>query len=490
MKRLLPILLTVAMLTMIMAIPATAESPEIERSFVYYNNVTEKDATYTLSYDEAAFETGTIYHHQLMQTSLRFAMAAAKGTPENVISLFNTLGFAYTDTSIHYPTPAFDYDAGTTTIGYAIGSKNATDKEGDYTLIAVAVRGNGYADEWGSNFEIGDGSRHRGFEKSAKQVTDGIMEYIESQIPADTRVKFWITGFSRGAAVANVTAHNLNTAILDGTLSALPDDVFAYTFESPRTVTTDEPGFDGDKNIFNIVNPTDLVTQIPPAEWGYVRYGVDCPLPDDESCEDYAALKAREVKEFKKILTAAGVGNAEETASVRSSTIENQTSKNISFINDLAATFGDHASYATNSERDLCNLIVSALGENGNLLALLINNPFPDSLSVIMGYMANLETILYAHYPELELAWVDALTSSELAPPSPTSPSKPTVLLGDANADGAVNLKDVLTMRKYLSDTPVNIDLVAGDTNSDDVVNMKDVLTLRKYLADIIDKIG
>ncbi len=476
MKRIFSLLLAVAVAATLFAIPTAAESA-IEGDFTYYNNVTEADATYTFAFDEADFFAGTCYNHALARMSLRLAMAAF--APESVTALFDTLDFAYTDESVSYPTPAFDYDAGTTTIGYAIGARSCTDDEGDYTLVAVAVRGHGYGDEWGSNFEMGEGARHAGFERSAKQVTDGVFAYMESANLSGKRVKFWLTGFSRAAAVANVTAHNLNTAIYDGSLSISPDDVFAYTFESPRTVTTDEPGFDSDKNIFNIVNPTDIVTQIPPAEWGYVRYGIDCPLPDTIA-EGYDKMKTREVAELKKILETAGISEAATVAAAYSSTVDDQTNKNVQFISDLAATFVDHQNYAENCERDLCNLIVSALGENGNLLALLLNNPFPDSLEVILGYMSNIETVLYAHYPELELAWVDALTEAEL---SPTPTVIPTVLLGDANKDGAVNLKDVLVMRKYLSGADVDIDLVAGDMNEDAAVNMKDVLALRKELA-------
>lgn len=479
MKRCISVLVAATMIALLAVIPVAAESPAAEGNFTFFSPTAEVDTVYPFSYNEADFDAGTVYNHHLAQMSLRLAMAAAKVTPENVTALYDTLGFSYTDDSIHYPAPAFDYDAGETTIGYAIGSKTAADNEGEYTLIAVAVRGHGYGDEWGSNFEMGEGSRHAGFERSAKQVTDSVFAYMDSANLSGKRVKFWITGFSRAAAVANVTAHNLNAAVYDGTLAILPDDVFAYTFESPRTVTTDEPGFDSDKNIFNVVNPADIVTQIPPAEWGYVRYGIDCPLPDVTD-DGYDEMKAREIAEMEKILAAAGMSNPAAEAETRSSSIDNQTSRNIQFVSDLAATFVDHQNYADNCERDMCNLVVSALGEDGNLLALLLNNPFPDALEVIFGYMANFETVFNSHYPELELAWMDALTEEEL---SPTPSVIPTVLLGDANKDGAVNLKDVLVMRKYLSGMDVDIDLVAGDMNADSAVNMKDVLALRKELA-------
>ena len=71
----------------------------------------------------------------------------------------------------------------------------------------------------------------------------------------------------------------------------------------------------------------------------------------------------------------------------------------------------------------------------------------------------------------------------------PTDP-QPAEMLGDANDDGAVNMKDVLTLRKHLADMEVSYSVLNSDVNDDGDVNMKDVLMLRKYLADIIDKLG
>ena len=56
---------------------------------------------------------------------------------------------------------------------------------------------------------------------------------------------------------------------------------------------------------------------------------------------------------------------------------------------------------------------------------------------------------------------------------------------GDLNADGAVNTKDVLTMRLYLIDSGTPADLAAGDLNGDGAVNTKDLLLLRKQLSDV-----
>ena len=74
--------------------------------------------------------------------------------------------------------------------------------------------------------------------------------------------------------------------------------------------------------------------------------------------------------------------------------------------------------------------------------------------------------------------------------PTTTATEAPVAFLGDANDDGAVNMKDVLTLRKQIADMTVSCNLENADVNEDGDVNMKDVLMLRKFLANIIDKLG
>ena len=64
-----------------------------------------------------------------------------------------------------------------------------------------------------------------------------------------------------------------------------------------------------------------------------------------------------------------------------------------------------------------------------------------------------------------------------------------TDILGDANNDGAVNMKDVLVLRKMLAGMAVTYNEQNADTNGDGAVNMKDVLVLRKFLAGILPTI-
>ena len=57
------------------------------------------------------------------------------------------------------------------------------------------------------------------------------------------------------------------------------------------------------------------------------------------------------------------------------------------------------------------------------------------------------------------------------------------VVYGDANNDGAINMKDVLALRKLIAGMDVEINLAAADLNQDGSINMKDVLVIRKMLA-------
>ena len=81
----------------------------------------------------------------------------------------------------------------------------------------------------------------------------------------------------------------------------------------------------------------------------------------------------------------------------------------------------------------------------------------------------------------ISLAALTAMVLTLFVPAMGVSAARPD--RGDANADGDVNMKDVLVDRKYVADMESNVDFEAGDVNGDDEINMKDVLLLRKYVA-------
>ncbi len=82
-------------------------------------------------------------------------------------------------------------------------------------------------------------------------------------------------------------------------------------------------------------------------------------------------------------------------------------------------------------------------------------------------------------------------TGTEVEPTATGTEVEPTSLLGDANNDGVVNMKDLLTIRKVMAGIGVKTyNEVNADCNVDGDVNMKDVLMLRQFLASIILVLG
>lgn len=59
------------------------------------------------------------------------------------------------------------------------------------------------------------------------------------------------------------------------------------------------------------------------------------------------------------------------------------------------------------------------------------------------------------------------------------------VLCGDANNDGEVDTKDVLTARLYIAELSDSIHFDGADANNDGVVNTKDVLIIRRAIAEL-----
>lgn len=68
----------------------------------------------------------------------------------------------------------------------------------------------------------------------------------------------------------------------------------------------------------------------------------------------------------------------------------------------------------------------------------------------------------------------------------PTTPSD-TVLLGDANQDGSIDIKDATLVQKYAAELAVLVgkQLIAADVNEDGDINVKDVTIIQKYCADL-----
>ncbi len=186
----------------------------------------------------------------------------------NVAKAYAQLGFDRVD----YYNYGVSLNESSDKVAYSIGQKTLGDGS---TLVTAFIRGGGYGGEWASNFNLTDDAMAQGYHAGFSAAADGVLEQLKETLGGIAGpVKLWITGYSRGAATANLLAGKLDDYALT-TDSLSPENIFTYTYATPCGVLpVRDPAAEVYGNIFNIVNPGDLVTMVAPAAWGYGRYGV------------------------------------------------------------------------------------------------------------------------------------------------------------------------------------------------------------------------
>ena len=258
------------------------------------------------------FDDPTVYNPHLATFGMNLAMASADSNIgshsdytfkfDNVKSMLRGMGCEEKDI---YISPSYIVRPTSDSIGVAIGSKTIKDaRDGkDYTLVPIAIRSYGYEKEWASNMTI-DGkntkgennAEHSGFRDARTKVMNAINSYIstcglEGQLNQG-RVKFFLVGFSRGSATANLTSKALvdTYGVLSDKYKNNPNQVFGYCYAVPSGAT-DNCDLSLSKNrkayycIHNIINQVDLTPMVAPKEMGFKRYGVDHYVPGDDAGE-------------------------------------------------------------------------------------------------------------------------------------------------------------------------------------------------------------
>jgi uncharacterized membrane protein YhaH (DUF805 family) len=229
--------------------------------------------TWTFPYSDGLFELAPSYYSYTMaQASLGFAASTARSNPKVVPRQYKTYLTKAGFTNLY----AFGYDKKTTenTLSGVIGMKQI----GDFTVIAAATCGQGYKNEWAGNMKVGKGERHQGFEEASVKLEKHIAKYID-KYQINGKKKLWLTGISRAAAVANLTA-------ADAIESGDYEDVYAYLFGVPRTTKAPKKY----AGIYNICGQYDPVAAIPFETWGFERYGTDLYTPSQESDAGFNVL--------------------------------------------------------------------------------------------------------------------------------------------------------------------------------------------------------
>lgn len=158
------------------------------------------------------------------------------------------------------------------------------------TEVVIAIRGTG-SGEWKLNMDLMPSGNYdlpyaENFFLAAEDILTTQADYLSGlSSPA-----FLVTGHSRGAAVANILGAELTERFGES-------NVFVYTFATPRTVRGEYKAYG---NIYNIINPADLVTYLPLPQWGFERYGIDIELPVENTAllEAVRAIYAARADQF------------------------------------------------------------------------------------------------------------------------------------------------------------------------------------------------
>lgn len=278
------------------------------------NNAKKIDFTYQSGYDytsrcyytdEYFSDSSYNYNQSLCTMSLALAMSAFASSKTdydnqsvNARNLMKRIGIKEENIAVN---DWFTKKPETDSIGVIAGNKKIRTGDKDYTLIAVAVRGSGYEKEWAGNFTLGLSGQHRGFCEARDNVITFLRDYIKDKnITGD--IKLWITGYSRAAAAANLVAGAIDDdKTLGNNISYTKDDVYTYCFETPAGASADKVQDKKYGNIFNIINPSDIVTYVAPAAMGFARYGQDKYIPSKDKTSNYKLKKQQMLEYYNKL---------------------------------------------------------------------------------------------------------------------------------------------------------------------------------------------
>lgn len=256
----------------------------------------ESEATFSQDYFS---KPSTEYNNDLAILSLQMAMTASSTAESYAKYGEKFTDVAYTDYDDPDPTTArnvylvntyknmefvddvyYKYDKPlndtSDTVAYGIASRKIKVNGKRYNLVNVAIRSASYGAEWASNYTVSNENGVTGFEDAANDVYNGLKEYLEDEHLNKSNTKIWISGFSRGAGVANIAAASIDKACRDKLFKMSRDDVYAYTFATPQGVYDNEVNDIHNElydNILNVINRVDIVAKTAPSCWGYGRYG-------------------------------------------------------------------------------------------------------------------------------------------------------------------------------------------------------------------------
>lgn len=382
-----------------------------------------RELSYQFPYRDDYFAISAAdYQHPLAQCTLGLAVSAFRAADleldrkdEYIRDYLGQAGFG------DMVSCQFDQEPSADTIATLMASKPLRDEEGEFLLVAVAVSGGGYEDEWLSNFSFGDDVVHQGFFSAAFTVFERVFDYVDEHAGGG-RFKIWMGGYSRAAAVSNMAAALALTAE-----QVDREDLYVYTFATPNNIRLESGDFDLDgdySSIYNVVGMFDPVPSIPFQEWGYSKLGTTFHLPAQETTPDYAARREPVAEIYRAITGTPYSNNPEANWFIQ---------KLYQLIYDMARTAGSYqealegviqeAWVNRSSAFQLLRSLCGALSRNGEADAMLLGEaPKADALLSVFLYDLAMEELglrpsswndlnlmmqlFYEHCPEVYISWM------------------------------------------------------------------------------------
>ena len=288
-------------------VEASHRSGEIEAKLDYWALFSGEDHQVSSDIvwnDDWFFDDPYEYNHELAHTAAVLSVVAnaestyyqrGSSSPAYAEDAFEKLGFESVSTSSYtYRSEIIDEVIGaldgTDVVAYTLATKRIRSSEtGREKLLTVVVIRGSYGTEWLSNAKIeesddsvSDEVDHLGFTLAAREIVEDLEARADAADDGLER-SYLFCGHSRGGAVANLLASYVDGEPRKYDAIASANDVMAYTFAAPNCTSDDNARDERYGNIFNVVNPSDIVTRLPLSSWGYSRYGRDILLPSDDS---------------------------------------------------------------------------------------------------------------------------------------------------------------------------------------------------------------
>lgn len=313
MKRTISIVLVLMMLVSLVPMSALADDSGYDTvtGSIMFNaghDDSETDHPCPFVYSDGYFtESAYTYRQDLATVTMAMCLAAGNVAdparyqegPANLISFFEQIGFEDFEANKDFTTRP-----GRNTFGVGIANKQISVDGEDYTVIAIGLRGCGYYAEWAGDLNVGLSGDHEGFAICRDTAFDFLREYLAGHPEISGKIKIWCTGYSRGAAGANMLGGKIDDCIMSGeslgdnvTLAA--KDVYIYTFEAPKGADASTVNSKVYNNIHNVINYNDLVVKVAPDCMDFARYGVDHVMPSAKLDGNYDELRANMLTVFE-----------------------------------------------------------------------------------------------------------------------------------------------------------------------------------------------